>query len=498
MTDGEQRPWRVWILGVFFFALGLAMVGAAVLALRGYAEVAQGPPALSTVLWQVILPAVNLLIGIFVQVTAVEFVRLRAWARRALEVMTWLYLGYVFVLFPAFWLVNRALMLRRAGEATVARNGLDLRAFVAAWDVAAITQGAICALILFVLRGRTVRDAVRRRRSGPAALAGVVAAVLVISGTVTVVGLTRRREPFPGAQRAEPADTDALRDRLHAGDGPSRDEIRELLMDAIDNGRAGAVRLLAERGPDLNEEPAWMELPLHRAVKAGRADIVQLLLESGADPNAESGRRIPLSLAWEAGRAAIVRRLLEAGASVRGEKADDNPLHRAAWSGCVECIELLVAAGADLNARTELGAAALHAAAQSGRVEAAEALIDAGAAVRLADQNGQTPLHTALLWGNIDVAELLLRSGADVHAKNDDGWTPLHLAAAGGAAEVAGALVKQRADPGVTDRKGRTPADLAEQHGHKDLSAWLRSRRHGPRPDVEPESTGQNEKGQDP
>lgn len=164
MTDGEQRPWRVWILGVFFFALGLAMVGVAVLALRGYAAVAQGPPALSTVLWQVILPAVALLIGIFVQVTAVEFVRLRAWARKALEVMTWLYLGYLFVLFPAFWLANRALILRRAEQATVPASGLDLRGFAAAWCVSAVIHGAVCALILFVLRGRTVRDAVNGQK----------------------------------------------------------------------------------------------------------------------------------------------------------------------------------------------------------------------------------------------------------------------------------------------------------------------------------------------
>jgi hypothetical protein len=118
------------------------------------------------VLWQVILPAVALLIGIFVHVTAVEFVRLRAWARKALEVMTWLYLGYLFVLFPAFWLVNRALILRGAEQAAVPASGLDLRGFAAAWGVSAVIHGAVCVLILFVLRGRTVRDAVNGQK-GP-------------------------------------------------------------------------------------------------------------------------------------------------------------------------------------------------------------------------------------------------------------------------------------------------------------------------------------------
>ncbi|MFO7956658.1 MAG: ankyrin repeat domain-containing protein [Candidatus Brocadiia bacterium] len=474
MGDGEQRPWHVWILGVLFFALGLAMVGGAVFALRGYVDVAQRPPALSTVLWQVILLAVTVLIGISAQVTAVEFVRLRAWARKALEVMTWLYLSYVFLIVPAFWLVNRALMLRRAGDAALLKNVLGLRVFAAAWGVSAIIHGAIFALILLVLRGRTVRDAVSRRRSGRGTFAGVVAAVFVISGTVAVVGLMQWRQPFREGDRVEPADMDTLRDRLQAEGGASREEIRELLMEAIQNGRPEAVRLLAEHDPDLNEEAAWMQLPLHRAVKAGRADIVRLLLETGADPDAESARRTPLSLACEEGEAAMVRLLLEAGASVSVERADDNPLYWAAWTGCVECIELLVAAGADLNARTELGTTALHAAAQAGRVEAAKALINAGAALSLADKNDQTPLHTALVWGNVDVAELLLRSGADVHAKNDDGWTPLHMAAAGGAGQVARALVAAGADPQVRDNEGRAPADLAEQRGHEGLSAWLR------------------------
>ena len=57
-----------------------------------------------------------------------------------------------------------------------------------------------------------------------------------------------------------------------------------LLMLAAYNGRASTVRLLAERGADVNRLNQRGQTPIAGAVFKGATDVVRVLLAAGADP----------------------------------------------------------------------------------------------------------------------------------------------------------------------------------------------------------------------
>lgn len=59
-----------------------------------------------------------------------------------------------------------------------------------------------------------------------------------------------------------------------------------LLMLAAYNGRASTVKLLAERGADVNRVNERGQTPIAGAVFKGATDVVHVLLAAGADPQA--------------------------------------------------------------------------------------------------------------------------------------------------------------------------------------------------------------------
>lgn len=92
------------------------------------------------------------------------------------------------------------------------------------------------------------------------------------------------------------------------------------------------------------------------AVKSGDLTYVKLLLDRGVDVNARTdvGAR-PLHLAVISGKAATVELLLQKGADVNAKgKGGWTPLYFAAWFGNAELVELLVVKGAMVNAENEV------------------------------------------------------------------------------------------------------------------------------------------------
>jgi ankyrin repeat protein len=128
------------------------------------------------------------------------------------------------------------------------------------------------------------------------------------------------------------------------------------------------VRLLLDRGADIEPDDDYQGTVLHTAVRQVNCLVVSLLLARGADPNA----------------------------------TDDNgktPLHFAfgcALGDSLFMVKLLLKNGADVNA---------------------------------ADVNGRTPLHHACLLGNrFPLAQILLENGANVNAVSKHWGSPLQLA----------------------------------------------------------------------
>jgi len=152
------------------------------------------------------------------------------------------------------------------------------------------------------------------------------------------------------------------------------------LIEAASHGHMEIVKLLVDRGADVNMKgEAWYG-PLHAASAGGYVEIVELLLDHGADVNIFH---------------------------------HDKPLHYAAKNGHIRVAEILLARGANVNARgmdesTPLGSAVAHR-----RKEMAEYLLSKGADVNARANYGRTALFTCYANDDVEMGRLLLQHGAD-------------------------------------------------------------------------------------
>ncbi|WP_143688786.1 ankyrin repeat domain-containing protein [Wolbachia endosymbiont of Laodelphax striatellus] len=93
---------------------------------------------------------------------------------------------------------------------------------------------------------------------------------------------------------------------------------RTVLHYAVD---AKTVRLLVEKGANVNAADVRGHTALHLAITEKRLEIVRELIKSGADINAEEygNKCTPLHLACMVGKMEIVKELVEAGAEIEQE-----------------------------------------------------------------------------------------------------------------------------------------------------------------------------------
>jgi ankyrin repeat protein len=271
------------------------------------------------------------------------------------------------------------------------------------------------------------------------------------------------------------------------------------LMYAAEIGSVEAMRLLIDRGADVNARNAFGSTALmwsvsdqakvrllldhgadvNTAAKSGRtalivagftnpcAEVVRLLLAKGAKVGVMDQRHVtPLNAATFGNDTAAVRLLLDAGAD---QDTPDTfigltPLMNAAGNRNVEAVKLLMAKGAKVNAVSKTeglpkiqtgtvefgGWTPLLMASAFGPSEAVKVLLDAGARIDAQDYRGFTPLMLAIGTDRYDrhSVNLLLAHGADLRPKNHDGETALDWA------------YKFR-DPEVIRALGGSPKDLA-------------------------------------
>lgn len=158
-------------------------------------------------------------------------------------------------------------------------------------------------------------------------------------------------------------------------------------------------------------------------------------------------------------------------------------LMMAAQSGNPTAVAELLKYKPDVNQASYSGATSLSYAARGGYASIGKMLLAAKANPNTADDYGQTPLMIAAQAGNADFVKLLLESGAKPNAKDKKGRTALMLAASyGDYPEVVSALMSAGADASLKDKKGRTAATLAAKHGYEKSAGELGYRPNGGMP----------------
>jgi ankyrin repeat protein len=177
-------------------------------------------------------------------------------------------------------------------------------------------------------------------------------------------------------------------------------------MLAASNGHTDTVKLLIDRGADVEAQDAFGTTALIVAATSGHSDTTRLLLSFGADPTfKDSSGGSALGNATFFGHTDTIRIMLE-GREI--SKADgEELLLLAAGLGHTAIANLLLGHGVDANATGIKQRTALMAAAAFDRDEVAELLLKHGAALDATDEDGVSALEVAKTKGNTKVLRVL-------------------------------------------------------------------------------------------
>lgn len=148
--------------------------------------------------------------------------------------------------------------------------------------------------------------------------------------------------------------------------------------------------------------------PLWTASTLGRIDFVKMLVERGANiEHTTDSRSSPLRGAAFDGHCDVCEFLIDRGADIdKPNQVGQSPLTIAAAMQKKECVQLLINKGADVNHKGHNGDMPLHVSVESGAVEIAKLLVSAGARNNPNDV-GFTPAILACCYGHKEVMAYL-------------------------------------------------------------------------------------------
>ncbi len=248
----------------------------------------------------------------------------------------------------------------------------------------------------------------------------------------------------------------------------SLDELRTPLHQAAKSQDRGIIKLLLDKGADIDAPDVYKMTPLMVAVCHGQLGNCKVLLERGADASLRAfyGESI-LELAVSNEYPAIVRLLLEYGVDINTrDRVGGTVLNSAimidevTYIGGVkmrrysdsfsttklEIMRLLIDNSIDIEARLSDGTTALHNAALVGDNEAVKILLDAGADPNVVDDCNRKALWAAVRENNVESVKLLLKRTTNINDQVYNGHNCLSTAARWGHEECVKLLLEAGAE----------------------------------------------------
>ena len=277
------------------------------------------------------------------------------------------------------------------------------------------------------------------------------------------------------------------------------------------------VKLLPEKGADLNSTDTKSKTPLFSAAEGGSEAVTQYLLNSGAIVNAResSSTQTPLKYAILYKNDAAAKLLLGRGAEPKFESRGQTLLLWAAEYGLEATVQLLLEKGIDFDLKDQDGRTLFSHAAENGHEAIVGLLLERGVDLGSKDSRGRTPLswvlygleqynavnypwkstaalrgYTAILrlllektaklpirdakYGQLqlslaakyehqDIVKLLISKGVSVNWRDADGLTPLMRATERGQAAIVSQLLRAGADIRTKSKQSITALELADR-----------------------------------
>ncbi|KAJ7024967.1 ankyrin repeat-containing domain protein [Mycena alexandri] len=212
-------------------------------------------------------------------------------------------------------------------------------------------------------------------------------------------------------------------------------------------GHKEIVRILLDKGADVNAARGEYGSALQAAATGGHTDVVRILLDNSANINAAGGYNgSSLQAAAARGHTDIVCILLDKGADVNAAEGDyGSSLQAAAAGGHTEIVRILLDKGANVNAPGGVYGSSLQAAAARGYTKIVRSLLDKGANVNAAGGAFGSSLQAAAAGGHTDIVGIRLDKGADIDATGGEYGSSLQAAAAGGHTDIVSILLDKGA-----------------------------------------------------
>lgn len=240
-----------------------------------------------------------------------------------------------------------------------------------------------------------------------------------------------------------------------------------MLRWAAKNGHDAVVRLLLEKGVDIDARDEGGRTALPIAAENGHEEVVRLLIDNGADINArDKGNRTTLPIAAEKGHEEIVRLLVSEVTNIDVRDTHGRTgLWWAASRGSETLTRLFLERNANINVRDSSGASALLIAIAKGHEAVVRLLVEKGADIEVGDMYGTTPLVIAATKGRETMVQLLVDKGVNIDAEDRYGQAALWYAAEHGHEVIVRLLLEKGADTKVRDKFGRTILWWADRNG---------------------------------
>jgi len=287
-----------------------------------------------------------------------------------------------------------------------------------------------------------------------------------------------------------------------------RDLSTQMQQDEINQASRTRVRWAPDLWVDsssINAPTRSGETPLISAISTGDDELVRLILQRGADVEARCADQMtPLMHAMIHESHSIVELLLSNSAQVDATTAGWTVLHRAAAMMDIPLVKILLVRGADVEARSpkdfvpnknplarmsssdlddydevdaseaDRGWTALLRATANGNEAMVRLLLEKGADIEARSPSNGTPLICAAEGKYEAIVDYLLMNGADVNAEDDFGWKPLHRALVNrGGERVAQMLLTHGADVNARCVYQKTPLHYAIEKSNDFMVSFL-------------------------